>query len=240
MKQSARRWFVSGLGVLFFAIAGSGCGNFARRVLIGEPVQELTFKNISYAFHVPKEISKESSRLYLLLHPAGSSGSDYIQKWIPLIGRGSDLILAPTANAEAPYGSDRFKEALTRILEDFRTKYGISKERIVLIGESNGAIFASRWVSEEPDLFTAAVLISGSIDQAVITKFQTNRERIKIRLLIVHGTEDDVFDIRVREKEAGYLKQLGLKVDFYAVKGMRHGSDVFAEEEIAKWLNKLE
>ena len=108
--------------------------------------------------------------------------------------------------------------------------------KIFLIGESNGAIYAYRFLIAHPDLAKAAVFISGSLESKILSQIKERASQIQTKILVVHGTDDQTFPFSTAEKTAQQLQELGLKVEFKGVNGMQHGADAFCEDEIMAWI----
>ena len=196
---------------------------------------------IQYFWYGPLEqpIGKVKASFFIVFHPAGSSGADYLEKWRPLVGKQKNVILAPTADQETPYSSQKFAKEISDLILEFEQRYGIQPDRVFLIGESNGAIFGYRFLADHPGWFRAAAFISGTVGKGVLERFRKAAPP-ETSILVVHGTRDSVFDIRVTEKEVQLLRRIGLSVDFHKAEGMGHGADAFIEDDLVKWFAKFE
>ncbi len=194
----------------------------------------------SYAYYVPKlKVNTPASPkpLFIILHPANSSGDEYVEKWAPMLSEFGN-VFAPTASSDAPYGSPEFEEKFLEELRNFESKFPTDERRIILIGESNGAIYGYRFLAAHPGLLEAAVFISGALEEKVLAEIGGKSAEIKTRILIVHGTEDPSFSFERAEETGAKLKKLGLNVEFKAMNGMRHGADPFCEDEVLNWIKK--
>ena len=192
----------------------------------------------SYAFYPPKtSVDTTAKPLFILFHPAGSSGDDYIERWVPLLGKWG-YVFAPTAGVETSYGSSEFEGKFREELQKFQNRFPIDPSRIILISESNGAIYGYRLLVTRPDLFKIAIFISGFLEDKTLAKLSTKKDEIKTKMLIVHGTNDEVFNFETAKKTASDLKAIGLNAELIEMQGMQHGADPFCEDEIEKWLEK--
>ena len=226
------------LFLLFFGIVG--CKSEGFKKWQGLSAEELSWQGLSCLLYENKTAVKSGERkLIVLFHPAGSSGSDYVERWEPLLKEIAALVIAPTADQEHPYSSPQFETKFLQLVQDVSSRYKIDVSSKYLIGESNGAIYGYRFLASHPNFFKAAVLISGALDQQTVTQFEKNPAVSQAAILIVHGTEDQVFRIDITRKEVEYLKKLGFRVDFKEIKGMGHGADIFAEDEIVEWIKSF-
>lgn len=214
---------------LFFVI--TSCARFSG-------IQHAQNGKFSYAFYAPKTPAREFTKsLFILFHPAGSSGEEYAEKWVPLVEKWG-YVFAPTAGPETPYGSPEFEEKFFEELQNLENRLQIDQSRIVLIAESNGAIYGYRFLAVHPDLLKAAVFVSGSLEEKTFEQISEHKAQIKTKILIAHGTDDQTFMFEKAEKEARELKELGLDAEFKKMDGMQHGADPFCEDEIIKWIEQ--
>lgn len=233
MKRTLRILFFV---FLFFEISGFSFVGGVKRLFRGEPTPQEKLGEFSYSYFVSKKVLPEGAKLYVLFHPAGSSGEEFIERWIPLTKKDNVVLLAPTASANARYGSKEFEEKLEAVVADFENRYHIASGSRFLIAESNGAIYGYLFLVKKPDFFRAAVFISGVVDERFVNQVKEAAQPIKSSILMVHGTEDKTFNIGIARKQKEYLKSIGLSVELREMKRMGHGADPFAEEEIIKWL----
>ena len=222
---------------LIFVILGSACVQRPNQSL-NDQIEEEVFDGFSYAYLEPvKGVSGERA-LYLLFHPTEISGDEYIRKWVPLIGAGPYVILAPTASASAPYGSKAFQAKLIWMIRNLEKRYGVHPEKRFLIGESSGAIFGYQFLAEHPDFFKAAVLISGALKMEAWTKLLKAAPALRTKFLVIHGVDDSIFPLSMTEREVVALHKLGLSVTLKSVKHMAHDSNESVKKETVEWLNQ--
>lgn len=195
-------------------------------------------KDFFYASYLPHERESEPSprKLYVLFHPAGSTGSEFLEHWSLLSEKTNDVIFAPTADQKHPYGSQKFERAFFTVISRLKDRYQIDDEQIVLIAESNGVIYGYKLLASKPDFFRAVVFISGMMDEATVRKFQDVTPRIGVPILILHGAEDTIFDEAVVEEQYYFLKSLGWNATFRRIEGLGHGSDVFLQDDVVDWI----
>ncbi len=237
------RFRAFGLALLFFAI--TGCGQWSRleHSFSDDRSFEIDEQNgFLYAWRAPRGKSADhpAKNFFVLFHPAGSTGDEFLEKWNSVVGSDENLILAPTATGEAPYGSNTFEKELLSVIQNFQSGYSVHPDKTFLIGESNGAIYGFRFLADHPELFRAAVLISGVLNQDVINRIKNSPPLRKTPILMIHGTDDQTFNVQIAEKESEFLKKMGLAVEFQKVEGMGHGADAFTEDDAARWLRKFE
>ncbi|PIQ85626.1 MAG: hypothetical protein COV74_07970 [Candidatus Omnitrophica bacterium CG11_big_fil_rev_8_21_14_0_20_45_26] len=225
-------------GILFFVLSVAGCQSL-RRAVVSEPFASKQIGHFTYSQFVPETARNYRSdrSLFLVLHPSGSSGEEFIQRWIPLLNNGHAVILAPTATNELPYGSPEFEDVLWQVLNQFGFEADSQEGRLFLIGESNGAIFGFRLVAQHPSRFEKTVLISGALESQALHELLDSPKRVSAHLLMVHGQQDELFDIEAIKTQVKILEENQVPVELRVIQDMKHGADPFTEEEIAKWLN---
>ena len=241
IKRKCFIWFSRGIFQLVLLFVIISCTRLHNIWTSNQAIQKASVGKFSYVFYVPtkKPGSEIQNPLFILLHPANSSGDEYLEKWVSLIGGNQNFILAPTASSETPYGSPEFEEGFTKALEEFQSAHPFDSKKVVLIGESNGAIYGYRFLASHPDFLEAAIFISGTLEGKTLDQLKEKASSIKTRILVVHGTEDLVFSVKAAEEAVQKMRELGLQVEWKVMEGMKHGADAFAEDDIVNWINKI-
>lgn len=240
-------WLLGGLSGLLLVLSAAGCKetNPVTRVVIKEPTRTIADGNFSYEVYVPDPLTDLNKKrpFFLLFHPAGSSGEEFIQRWIPLLKQEDAFILASSATEKVPYGSVEFNEKIWTAVTQLFDQYRIHEKKTFVIAESNGAVYAYRFLLDYSRFFKGAVLISAAIEPKILQRYIEDAPgNVRSNFLIVHGTEDPVFPVSMVDEQVGVLKQhlKDVNIEYRRVKRMGHGADPFVEDDILKWVQEIE
>lgn len=151
------------------------------------------------------------------------------------------------------------RDALKYLVEEFDF---VNKEKIYLIGDSAGAHLCSTLIRKDdlPFKIKGAVLCN-PVSDLTIDKWQhaapdSMEERVKYsplnfareidkecKILLMHGTEDDVVTIEDTEKLYNILKENGYNVEFVKIDGARHAFILFNyeadEKDICSYMDTI-
>ncbi len=196
-----------------------------------------------YRIMVPRKYDPEKKYpLLLFLHGIDERGNDNEKqlKW------GSDLFQSDNATHRFPsfvvfpqcptdhYWFDQSPmENLRRIIQTLSGEYSIDKSRIYIVGLSMGAYGTYAMVADNPDLFAAAVAISGDGDARKAPSMTRPKWRI------FGGDKDTIVSSEKSEKMAKALKDSGASVEIKIYPEANHlGSwtKAFEEPDFISWI----
>ncbi|MBD8080844.1 carboxylesterase family protein [Chryseobacterium caseinilyticum] len=129
--------------------------------------------------------------------------------------------------------SGEYLNLVLNSLDFFIEKENIDKNRVYVMGFSMGGSTTSNAITNRPDLFAAAVNISG------VSQFNKINELKNLPIWMVHGSLDTENSIKSNLKFFGELKNNG-NILFWEFKDKYHNNILSAElvDEIPKWLMK--
>lgn len=240
---------------------------------IVDDFKKLTYKDksgstIDYRFFEPKKEEGKKYPLVLFLHGSGERGSDNEMHLTGNQGavvwadpkqqeKNPAYVLAPQAKAEAELNLYWKEEpnytTVLNLLHETIDKYDIDKNRIYVVGMSNGGIGTWNIIEKNPDLFAAAVPICGVgdlRDLAQAYEYQPLKDPGAFKdikdmpIWIFHAEDDPLVDVRYSRDAEKAIKELGgknVKYTEYAtgtVMPMGHFSWVPAlqDQEMIDWM----
>ena len=210
---------------------------------------------VNYRFLKPKTIKKDSKYpLILVFHGSGAIGTnntsqmgvlskmwllpENIEKYpvyvlspqFPI--RSSNYHLDKSRNIKVSE-SDEHLDLVLKSIDSLLVNENIDRNRIYVMGFSMGGATTSNAISKRPDLFAAAINISG------ISQFDKMDELLDMPIWIVHGSLDTDNFPHSNFKFFDEMKYKG-KVFLWEYKDKYHNNILSAElvEEIPKWLLK--
>jgi predicted peptidase len=217
------------------------------------------FKNekivVNYRFLKPKTLNKNKKYpLILVFHGSGAIGTDNISQmgilskmWLlpenrkkypvyvlspqfPV--RSSDYHLDENRNIKVSE-SNEYLDLVLKSMDSMIVKENIDKNRMYVMGFSMGGSTTSNAISKRPDLFAAAINISG------ISEFDKIDELLKTPIWIVHGSLDTDNFPQSNFRFFDEMKNKD-KVFLWEYKDKYHNNILSAElvDEIPKWLLK--
>jgi len=127
--------------------------------------------------------SKADKEKFIVVYPYGTKNNDDKNlSWNGGVCCGNGV----TSNVD----DVDFINTLTDVLVK---NYKVDEERIYLVGFSNGSLLTYRIISETPERYRAAAIVSGSIGGKVYKKlpeFKIKNPKTPISLIAIHGLED--------------------------------------------------
>ena len=188
--------------------------------------------SIKYLIKEPQSKTSESP-LLLLLHGFGSNESDLhsFANYLPE----NHYIVSIRAPFKLPNGGfawynisfdedmnkfnnhDQAKDSINMIInfiEELSNKYLIDKDKISLLGFSQGTILSYALCLNYPEKFKNIIGFSGYIDEAMINIESENTDYSKLNLYISHGKDDPVIPVDWARKSSEILKRNKIKYSF--------------------------
>lgn len=208
-------------------------------------------------YHLVREpkVPQEKSPLLLLLHGYGSNEEDLFSfaEHLPaeylIISARAPYPLPPYGNAwyAITFDSDMNKfsddaqavesrDLIAKFIDELIENYPVDKNRVSLIGFSQGAILSYAVALTYPEKIERVLALSGYVNTDIIGNI--NKEKIsKLRFFISHGSVDQVIPVEWARKAPEYLKNLGLEAEYHEYP-VGHGVAPQNFYDLMAWLEK--
>lgn len=200
-------------------------------------------KDMPYRILVPRDYdATKTYPLLLFLHGIGERGTDNEQQ----LTLGASLFQADSIRNKYPsfvvfpqcptahyWFDDKEMNTLKGLIDTLEAAYLINEKKIYIGGLSMGAYGTYAMVAENPDLFAAAVAISGDGDASKAPLMAKTKWRI------FAGKKDDVVSSSKSEKMAIALENSGAVVFFTLYPEADHAGswvNAFSEPDFCSWL----
>lgn len=209
------------------------------------------------------EESKKEYPLCVILHGRGSSEIDH-GKLADELGREGIIYIAPRYsypfvdvfieyNQEGwsgyppfDFGEDQSFHPIVENLsvdwiftcvEDAKKHYRIAGDRIFTLGHSQGAFFSLACVALHPELVKSSFAFAPYVPDFYISeKILNGIKKHKVKVYLVHGTEDKVLEPEHSERAAKAMKEAGIDYVFKTFKvGHSFAPEIYSFAE--EWLN---
>jgi predicted peptidase len=257
------------LGALFVSLMVSGCRGerppppgareLAARMVAGKFSASGRTLDVPYQLFVPADYSASKRYpLLVILHGAGSEGTDNLRQLSPPVGllieraqaMEPTFVLVPqdpkgdkwvSGSGEGPYRNyrqaDRPQSAASGLvltgIAELKAKYAIDPERIYLTGGSAGGTGTWDLITRGGiGLFAAAIPVTGANDPS--------RARViaKLPIWAFHGAQDSVAPVENTREMVSLLRALGSPVRYSEYPDLGHESwnRAYAEPELFPWL----
>jgi len=187
-------------------------------------------------FHLVREpkIIKDKNPLLLLLHGYGSNEEDLFS-FAPQLPDQYYIISARAPYPLPPYGNawyainfdagmNKFsdneqaiesRDAIAGFIDELMGTYPIDKDRVSLVGFSQGAILSYAVALTYPEKIQRVIALSGYLNTDIIDESVKTNELSGLRFYISHGVADQVIPINWARNAPDYLKQLNIKSDYH-------------------------
>jgi phospholipase/carboxylesterase len=132
----------------------------------------------------------------------------------------------------------RASQAAVTELVDREVERGMSSDRIVLAGFSQGGAIALHTALRSPRPLAGVLALSTYLPLAATLASERSAENAEIPLFMAHGTDDGVLPLQLAESSRSTLEALGYSVDWHAYR-MAHSVCMEEIGAIAAWLAGL-
>lgn len=183
---------------------------------------EVDAATVDYTLALPQSYAEDvPAPLVLALHFGGRPSRDYGGRFMnllvkPALGELEALILAPTVPDETSWTSSISESTVMGLLDEIRRQYNVDPGRILVTGFSLGAIGTWEYASKYPDVFSAAIPISG------LPPAEAADALSSVPLYVIHSNADRVFDWRAVDEAVQRIRSRGADVEFHLVDGAGH------------------
>ena len=205
-----------------------------------------------YSIYVPRDYDEEVPiALFVALHGSGVDEVSYAVNMGRLINQArvqlqtpKMMMIAPQARGFSDWYLGNSGKDVIECIEHVKSLYNIDEKNIVIHGFSMGGYGAWRLSLLYPDLFKAAVILSGAISPPPYLNGENIIDLLdkalgkKLNFFIVHGAKDNAVSVEAARKVVKKLKEKGVSHEYIEIKNAYHtGYNKWVE--IFKWLKKL-
>jgi phospholipase/carboxylesterase len=147
--------------------------------------------------------------------------------WFPLSGGGE---IDPAALVGA-------RGVLEGFIEDAMDHYPIDKDRLVLMGFSQGGVMAYDLALGRPERYAALVALSSWLPDAIIESLPESEARASLPTLLIHGSQDPMIAIDNAHDARAKLETLGIEAAWGEYE-MGHEISQAALRDLVGWLGQ--
>ncbi|MGB9893419.1 MAG: dienelactone hydrolase family protein, partial [Candidatus Saccharicenans sp.] len=176
---------------------------------------------LRYTLYVPPSISNNKPvPLVLALHYGGTVtpyfGKDILVYLIePALWNLGAIMVSPDCPGRG-WNNPKSEQAILALLDFLLKNYPVDKNKIVITGYSLGAMGTWYLVSRHPDLFSAAIPISG------IPREEISLAGNKTPIYAIHSEDDELIPVeQVKQFIQGWQSK-GLNIRFEVIRGIGH------------------
>ncbi len=236
-------------GAIFFVlfIVGFTTISFSQNVVAQDGLA------LKYLVKLPPKPSKNPP-LIILLHGYGSNEKDLfeLKNFLPeeyiIVAARATYILGGASyqwfskemvngkysgNAEQMTNS---RNKLVQFIDQLTSKYHADKERVYLIGFSQGAMMSYEVGLTNPNKLKGIGILSGVLPESLKPLVSQDKSLAKLKIFVAHGTADKILLYDDGMKAANYLRTLGLQPDFHGYKDMGHTITNSVLSDLLSWI----
>ncbi|TMA13572.1 MAG: alpha/beta fold hydrolase [Deltaproteobacteria bacterium] len=193
----------------------------------------------------------------LVLHGWGANALDLLGL-APYICAGRFLVICPQGPLEVPIGAEAVgygwfplrlngptdltailsaREQLQAFLDDVLARYPINREKLVVLGFSQGGAMAYSLALSEPERFSGLVALSSWLSQELIQGLSIKAAAQFPPTLVQHGTRDELIVVDRARKSVELLRNLRVPVT-YREYDMGHQIGPESLADLSSWLDE--
>lgn len=208
-----------------------------------------------YLIREPKE-KKDKNPLILLLHGYGSNEEDLFS-FAAQLPEEYYIISARAPHHTPPYGNawyainfdsdmNKFsdddqaiesRELIAAFIDKVVGKYPIDKDKVTLLGFSQGAILSYAVALTYPEKVERVAALSGYFNMDIVDKGFNTKDISKLNFFISHGVVDQVIPVEWARKAPEVLKELGLETEYHEYP-VGHGVTPQNFYDLLNWIKK--
>lgn len=201
-----------------------------------------TSSHAEYALYVPETYTPARRwPLIVCLHGAYGHGHEYLWTWLRVARSHGCLILAPKSTAQTWSLTNPAIDigSIRAMLTALAARYQIDPGRLYLSGLSDGASFAYVLGLSCGSLFTGVAPIAGVL-HPVADPLLRAKQGADLPLLVVHGAQDFIFDVRSVRSHCALLAKLGYRVTYRELPDWGHAyTNTINEQLVWPWFAGL-
>lgn len=211
--------------------------------------------SLHYLIREPKTI-QEKNPLLLLLHGYGSNKEDLFsfaselpeEYYVISVQAPHDLMYGSYAWYAINFDADENKfsdlnqaresrDLIVDFIDELVSKYSIDKEKITLIGFSQGAILSYAIALSYPEKISKIVAMSGYLNTEMAKENFEQNDFSNLKIFASHGTVDQVIPVDWARKTSPVLEKLGIKF-VYKEYPIGHGVSPQNFYDFRNWLEE--
>ena len=188
--------------------------------------------NLHYIIKEPK-IKQEQNPVIILLHGYGSNEEDLfsfateLPEEYYIISVRAPYDLKPYGHAwyaihfdadENKFSDDvqarESRDLIATFIDEITNKYPIDKNKVTLVGFSQGTILSYATALSYPNKIARVVALSGYLNEQIIVEDYQTRNNKHLQFFISHGTVDQVIPLDWAKKAKPFMENLGLKAEY--------------------------
>jgi len=217
-----------------------------KRMRQGKPI-EATLQHVVFY----PDIERDEYPTVVALHGRGADATDLLPL-ISALGRYDLLVVAPRAPLQFPNGGYAWYETIRegvpepqvlasnlKLLQDFinevKAGYAVDKEKLVMLGFSQGALMSLVVSLQDTQAVRGAVGLSGYLP---VEAFRSqNKNLLGFPVFISHGIYDTLIPVRYAREARDFLRNAGADL-VYREYAMGHEVTQETLIDLAAWLEK--
>lgn len=209
-------------------------------------------------YHLVRQpkVKKDKNPLLLLLHGYGSNEEDLFSfaEQLPgeylIVSARAPYSLPPYGNAwyaiNFDAGMNKFsdevqavvsRDLIAKFIDELIEAYPVDKEKITLIGFSQGAILSYAVALTYPKKIQRVAALSGYLNTEIAGKEYRKDELAKLKLFISHGTADQVIPVDWARKAPEFFRDLGIETEYHEYP-VGHGVAPQNFYDLLSWMEK--
>ena len=209
-------------------------------------------------YHLVREpkIKQDKNPLLLLLHGYGSNEEDLFSFAAQLpdeyyvISARAPYHIPPYGNAWYAINFDadmnkfsddnqaiESRDLIVKFIDEILEQYPIDKEKVTLLGFSQGSILSYSIALTYPEKIDRVVALSGYLNMDIVDKGFNTKDISKLRFFISHGVVDQVIPVEWARKAPQMLKELGIETEYHEYP-VGHGVTPQNFYDLLSWLKK--
>ena len=202
----------------------------------GKHLAQLKLNNsqsIQVNLSIPTIKPNKKYPLIIALHWAGGPNAyqDYSDCLaFPALDFLNGIIVAPS-DSGSHWVSEYNESKLIQLIKAIKKHWPIDDSKLIITGYSNGGIASWYYAEKFPELFTAAIAISGSYEAS----------KIDIPMYVIHGKQDELFNVYRIQNTISTSQKRGSDITFKLLQSHSHFmgcSYVDALKDMAKLMKK--
>lgn len=154
---------------------------------------------------------------------------------LPALGGLDAIMVAPDCPGEG-WTDPLSEEAVMALIRRVEKDFPVDPRRLVITGFSLGAIGTWKLALEHPELFSAAIPVSGMPPKGIVVG------PAGPPLWVIHSQSDEIFPLEPMRKFINFCEAQGLRIEFRPVAGLSHYQyDTFVPSlrDAVPWVKKL-
>ena len=209
-------------------------------------------------YHLVREpkVKKEKNPMLLLLHGYGSNEEDLFSFAAQLPDE--YFVISARAPYNLPgYGhawyainfdadmnkfsdevqASQSRDVIAKFIDEAVVHYPIDKDRVTLIGFSQGAILSYAVALSYPEKIQRVAALSGYLNGDIIAENFNHMDISKLQFFVSHGIVDQVIPVEWARKAPEFLNTLGLQAEYHEYP-VGHGVAPQNFYDLLSWLNR--